>query len=101
MIVVKCPHRVALNAICIANLETTQPYPPIKEVDEELTRIGSIHFLNTFQVQLDKMKKELQQGLIYVDIVLNGKRPKLCSTWGLQAPSSPWERPKGVVSWLR
>ncbi|EOX93836.1 Uncharacterized protein TCM_002782 [Theobroma cacao] len=38
--------------------------------------MGSIRALSALQVQLEKMKKEPQQGLIYIEVLLNVKRTK-------------------------
>ena len=74
--VAECPHRGALNALRATAQEAPQTQTDVEEVvevEDEPARMGSIRFLNALNAQLSQMKKELGRGLMYVEMMLNGK----------------------------
>ncbi|EOY00994.1 Uncharacterized protein TCM_010894 [Theobroma cacao] len=74
--IVECRHRAALNAICTTNVEAPRAQILIEVVKEESACMGYIRFFSVLQVQLEKMKKEPQQGFMYVDVLVNEKKTK-------------------------
>ncbi|OMO68706.1 Aspartic peptidase, DDI1-type [Corchorus capsularis] len=48
-----------------------------EETEGELARVGSLRFLNALYSQLNQLMKGPSRGLLYVDMVLNGKATKV------------------------
>ncbi|EOY14075.1 Uncharacterized protein TCM_033268 [Theobroma cacao] len=74
--VADCPHQVVISVICITNVKTPLPHTIVEKAKEEPTQMGSICFLSVLQAQLEKMEKEPQRGLTYVEVLLNEKSTK-------------------------
>ena len=71
--VAECQYRGALNALVALSQEGGHSQQSVKEVENEPARMGSIRFFNALHTQLSQLKKEPERGLLYVEVVLNGK----------------------------
>ena len=64
----------------------------VEEVENEIARMGSIRFFNALHIQLSQLKKEPERGLMYVEVVLNGKtRSVMVDTSAIDIFISPEE----------
>ena len=61
-----------MNAL-VASSQGGHSQQSVEEVENEPARMGFIRFLNTLHTKLSKLKKEPERGLMYVEVVLNGK----------------------------
>ena len=75
--VAECQYRGALNALVASSQEGGHSQQSVKKVENEPARMGSIRFFNALHTQLSQLKKEPERGLMYVEVMLNGKTTRV------------------------